>query len=171
MFENLIKAVAPSSVEELKAMFPEMAKELCAQGAKDVDVTQAVSEGKKEVLSLVSAQFGDEAGEKFAALVASGVTAEQIKALKALNPERPAVSAEATLMAEMLKEIKKAGSDNPGVETEDNNSDAGLSVEEKAKKNYATKPDIREKFGSEARYVSFCTAVKAGRIKILGQKK
>ena len=66
-------------------------------------------------MALVNIHFGEEVGEKFKALVDSGLDAEQYKAVKALEPEKkPDADAEAEAQAAALKAIEDAGPDNPG---------------------------------------------------------
>lgn len=64
---------------------------------------------------MAAIQFGAEDGEKFKAIVVSGVTVEQFKAIQAVNPHAAAAGdAESAARAEMLAAIKGAGAGNPG---------------------------------------------------------
>ena len=88
-----------TNVQQLAAVYPTLAEALRAEGAASVDTqaiiasaqTQATDEEKAKVLGLVTLQFGEEAGEKFKAMVETGVTVETLTALKALEP-KPAAS-------------------------------------------------------------------------------
>jgi signal peptide peptidase SppA len=171
------KVVMPSTSAELIAQLPELAKELMDQGAKSVDVKGLTEAAAKEavgaevgrILGLVSAQFGDEAGAAFKLAIESGMTGDQLKAYNALNPKKVEPSAEDKLKAEMLAALQKSGAQNPGAG--DTESGVTLSVEEQAKKDFATKQDIRDAFGVEARYVAFKLAEAAGRIRVLKNRK
>jgi signal peptide peptidase SppA len=168
------KAVAPSNTAELEAAFPELAAQLKDQGAKSVDVAgtvkAAVDEAVKaetgRILGLFEAQFGEEAKKGFAAVVAAGTPGELFSAYKLMNPAQPAPSAEDKKKAEMLAAIQGAGAANPGA-GDGSGSGVILSVEEQAKKDFATKQDIRDEFKSEGQYVAFKLAEAAGKIKIL----
>jgi hypothetical protein len=163
----------PETIEELKAMFPGMTQDLLAQGAKSVDVEgrvrEAVSAETERFLGLVKAQFGEDASKGFAVAVASGMTGEQLKAYKALNPDAAAQSAEDKKKEELLAAIRAAGAQNPGA-GDGSGSGTILSVEDQAKKDFATKQNIRDEFKTEGRYVSFKLAEHSGKIKILNPK-
>lgn len=172
MFEK--KIVAPSTLEELVAIFPQMAADIRDQGVKGVDVAGAVKAAVDaetgRIIGLVSAQFGEDAGRNFAGVVASGMTGNQLAAYKILNPEKPAApSAEDKKKAELLVAIQKAGADNPGA-GDGGGSGVQLSVEDQAKKDFATKQDIRDEFKTEGAYVAFKTAEASGKIRILKSK-
>ena len=66
-------------------------------------------------------QFGDDTADQFKKLVESGVTADQFKAIKDLEPEQPADEADeldADAQAAALEAIQNAGADNPGADNE-----------------------------------------------------
>lgn len=170
------KIVAPSNVTELLAALPELSAELVAQGAKSVDmagqisaaVVAAVKAEADRIMALVSAQFGEEAGKGFAAAVASGMTGEQIKAYKIMNPDKPAQSAEDKKKEELLAAIKAAGAVNPGAG--DQAAGATLPVEDQAKNEYAKSKDLQDEFRAESTYVAFKKAEAEGKVRILKPK-
>ncbi len=85
------------TLAELVAAYPEFAAELRAEGVRSVDLAAAsktaVASERDRILGLAAIQFG-EAGGKFKTIVESGVTTEQLTAIRALNPEQPAAQAD-----------------------------------------------------------------------------
>lgn len=75
------------SVEELKAAFPDIVAQIQSDAIASVDTTGEVKTEVARVVGLAALQFGDDDG-KFQALVDSGVTLEQFKAIKAMEPEK-----------------------------------------------------------------------------------
>jgi signal peptide peptidase SppA len=117
--ENVVSA--PSNLDELTVMFPEIAAEIRDQGAQSVKIGEAVKTAatceQERIMGFVKIVFGEEAGAKFAAVIASGVTAEQFSAITAMNPPAAAQDdAEEKKKAEMLAAIQAAGADNPGAD-------------------------------------------------------
>lgn len=78
-----------TSVEQLQEAFPQLAKQLADTAAESaragVDIetpkTEAVKAETERILGLAKIHFGEEAGEKFASVVAGGVTVDQYKAM------------------------------------------------------------------------------------------
>ena len=113
---------APKTADELTAMFPKLAAEIRQQGADSVDVLQAKTEAAANATNaadarhfgMVKAIFGDDNGAKYAAIIETGVTVEQYKAIR---PE-PESSAEAAAIDKakegMLAAIIETGAQNPG---------------------------------------------------------
>jgi signal peptide peptidase SppA len=108
-----------STVDELKAHAPELCKQLIDTAVAGVDHKEAVQAETARLLGLVNVHFGAEAGEKFKAVVETGVTEEQYKAIRG---DQPAAGTEAGGEAEeidaakqaMLAAIQQSGAQNPG---------------------------------------------------------
>jgi len=103
----------------LEAEYPDFAEQLRDEGKTSVNVDEAVTTAvageTDRVLDLAGIHFGAEAGEKFRAIVTSGISAEQYSAVV---PEgaTPAQSAEAKKMDELLAAITtQTGQDTPGM--------------------------------------------------------
>lgn len=101
------------TIEGLAKDAPELLAEIEATAK-----AEGVKEGKKEgaesessrVLALAKAHFGED-GEKFEALVTSGVNLEQYKAMKDLQPEP---RSEEDLKAQILAELEADSAGDPG---------------------------------------------------------
>jgi hypothetical protein len=114
------------TIAQLAATFPDLFKEIqdksFQEGVDSVDTFEAIETAEQNerdrVLGLVSAKFGDEEGDKFKALVETGVTVDQFKAIADANPAQP----EGDKKDEILEAITEAGADNPG---SDHNADLG----------------------------------------------
>jgi len=100
------------SVKELKSAFPELANELVKEGAASVDVDGKVKAEVDRIFGLIKIEM-PEAGEKFIALVASGVTVDQYTAIKALQPAQPKAD-DKDIKKEILDELKKANTEDVG---------------------------------------------------------
>lgn len=101
------------NLDELKSAHPELVEKLVQEGAASVDVSAAVAGEKDRIMALAGVQFDD--GGKFLALVESGVSADQFKAIKEMSA--PAVDPGAdtdTEKAAMLAMISGAGAADPG---------------------------------------------------------
>jgi signal peptide peptidase SppA len=111
----------PQTVEQLAVALPELAEALRAEGEKRVDLKTARKEAAQaendRILGIAAVQFGDEAGEKFKAVVATGVTVDQFKAIRGTAPA-DTTSTEAAgvqkVKGETLAAIQEAGAGNPG---------------------------------------------------------
>jgi signal peptide peptidase SppA len=92
----------------LEAEYPEFAEQLREEGKKTVNIEEAVNTAviaeTDRIIGLAGIHFGDEAGEKFQAVVASGISVEQYRTV---IPEgsTPAQSGESKLMEKMLEAI------------------------------------------------------------------
>ena len=114
------------TVAELEKQFPELAVQLRESAVAGVDMEAATTAGasaeRERVMGLVAIQFGADAGEKFKAIVDSGVTVDQFQAVSALNGAPAAGSEAAGTEAEVeakaqkaaLAAITAAGAENPG---------------------------------------------------------
>jgi ClpP class serine protease len=111
--------------EQLKAAAPEILKAAedtaRADGAKSVDVDKAKKEAADGagalIIGLAKIHLGEEIGAKFEALVASGVSVDQYKAMKSAIGEPPAAPAAANEEAARLaalEALKTSGAQNPG---------------------------------------------------------
>jgi hypothetical protein len=109
----------------LKAAAPEILKAAedtaRADGAKSVDVDKAKKEASDSagalIIGLAKVHLGEEIGAKFEALVASGVSVDQYKAMKLAIGEPPVAPAAATEEAARiaaLEALKTSGAQNPG---------------------------------------------------------
>ena len=101
----------PETLAELKAMLPELTAQAVDEGKQSVDVTaqstQAATTERERILGLAAIQFGEAAGAKFASLVATNMTVEQFKAVKALNPDPPLITATAIDAAALAEQKKR----------------------------------------------------------------
>jgi len=117
---------APMTVEQLTAAHPDLVEQIRAQGAESVNVKgiqeAAVTSERERILGLAAVQFGEEDGEKFKAVVETGVTVEQFKSIQATQP---AQSKKLDKQEEMLEAIKGAGAPNPGAGDTVNSSTTG----------------------------------------------
>lgn len=130
-------APAIETVEQLAAAFPGLAEQLRQQGRESVDLegarSAAVSDESARILGLAAVMFGEEQGDKFKALVASGITVDQYQAVRGAGdtsgeePESPEAAAVANAKQDMLAAINAAGPENPGAGA---GSDAPASFEE-----------------------------------------
>lgn len=106
----------PLTLEILQADYPDLVGQIEKQGAEGVDIetpaNEAATSERERVLGLANIQFGVDAGEKFKAVVDSGVTVEQFQAVSDAGPE--GAVPDAGKIAEMLEAIHDAGADNPG---------------------------------------------------------
>lgn len=113
------------SIEQLKEAFPELTDRLETDAKKagvasvDADAIKksAADNERARILGLAGVQFGKEAGEKFKAVVETGVTVEQFTAIKeaAGTPEKSGEADAVTKAKEaMLENIHQAGAANPG---------------------------------------------------------
>lgn len=103
-----LKAEHPGLVAELLAEFETEAK------AKAPDVATAVATERTGLLALVGAALGDQAGERVAALVAAGVSAEQVKAVSGVLGQAPAAPAAPDTKAQILAGLQAAAPDPVG---------------------------------------------------------
>lgn len=105
--------------ESLVADHPDLLAQILAEGEEkgkaSIDVktiaSDAVAAERERVTALAKAALGDEAGDKFGKLIASGVDIETYKSIGA-----PIVAPQAKddLKAQILAELKQSGADNPG---------------------------------------------------------
>jgi hypothetical protein len=111
--------------EQLKAAAPEILKAAedtaRADGAKSVDVDKAKKEAADGagalIIGLAKIHLGEEIGAKFEALVASGVSVDQYKAMKSAigdPPAAPAAATEEVARLAALEALKTSGAQNPG---------------------------------------------------------
>lgn len=113
-----LQTIAPKTADELVALFPELCADIRQQGVESVDASlageQAASGERDRIIGLAGVHFGEEVSGKFEAIIKTGVTVEQYKAIR---PE-PVVSEEQKALdaakAATLEAIKQAGADNPG---------------------------------------------------------
>lgn len=112
------------TIEELKAAHPDLVEQIAQQAMATVDISAAVAKETTRIMALAKAQFTD--GEKFVALVESGVTVDQFMAIKGLEapvaPAAPAVPAvpeasAADEKAAMLAAITACSAADPGSQT------------------------------------------------------
>lgn len=108
-----------TTIEALAAAYPELVTAVREQSTAAVDLSgareEAVEAERSRILGICSAHFGTEAGEKFAAIIKTGVTVGQYAAIKATVPEAHATeTAEDRKKAELLASITAAGAGNPG---------------------------------------------------------
>lgn len=121
------KEIKIETTEQLAAAYPDLAQALRAQGADSVDTAaiaqKAADEERARILGLAGVQFGAAAGEKFTAVVETGVTVAQFTAITAAagGTQTPADAAAANLekaKADQLAAIQAAGAANPGADSQ-----------------------------------------------------
>jgi len=106
-----------TTTEQLAAAYPDLTAAVREQGAKSVDLEGARKEAsanaaqseKERILGLAAVHFGAEEGDKFSGIVNTGVTVEQLKAIRGSEPEGRAVSAEDRKRDEILQALKGSG--------------------------------------------------------------
>ncbi len=127
MDRNKDKQIKIETVEQLAAAYPDLAAELREQGKNSVDTAavarQAADAERGRILGLAGVQFGAEAGEKFRAVVETGVTVEQFEAIAQASgqPQTKADTAAENLKkakAEQLAAIQASGAQNPGADSQ-----------------------------------------------------
>ncbi len=118
--KNKDKATAenntPKTVEELEAMYPDLTSRLRQQAIDDAQADTADAE-KERIIGLANVHFGEEAGSRFAAIINTGVTVEQYKAIRGdAPPEGEAAESKkvAEEKAKMLEALHNAAPENPG---------------------------------------------------------
>lgn len=113
-----------TTTEQLAAAYPDLTAAVREQGAKSVNLDAAKKEasenaarGEKErILGLAGIHFGSEEGEKFAGIVNTGVTVEQLKAIRGSEPSTTAESDEDKKREEMLAALKGSGASPVGAD-------------------------------------------------------
>jgi hypothetical protein len=117
------------TVEDIRAQHGELVAQIEEAARLGVDtekVASAARDSERErILGIAAVQFGEEEGERFRAVVETGVTVEQFKAIKGAAPVQAKAggSKEADeVKAQMLGVIQGAGAENPGVGGGDSNS-------------------------------------------------
>jgi hypothetical protein len=117
------------SIEDLKAKYPELVQEIEDKARDGVNNEQTLksvagearTQERDRILGLADVQFGEEGGQKFRAVVDSGVTVEQFKAVSEVTGKAPVEEPESDeantvndAKKEMLDAIEGAGAENPG---------------------------------------------------------
>jgi len=110
-----------TTIEQLAAAYPDLTAAVREQGVKSVNLEAATREAagkattaeKDRILGLAGVHFGTEEGAKFAGIVNTGVTVEQLTAIRGSEKSVQAQSAEDKKREELLAGIKGAGA--PGV--------------------------------------------------------
>lgn len=111
------------SLGELAAAYPDYADQLREEGKKSVNLKEAadtaVSAESQRILGLAGIHFGAEAAEKFKAIVSSGITVEQYRAVipEGSEPAKAeAEKAETEMMNKLLEAITtQTGQQMPGM--------------------------------------------------------
>jgi len=105
--------IMPTTLEELKKDAPALLEEIQAAAvAKGID--EGIKLGKESILELAKEHFSD--GEAFETLAKSGVTLEQYKAIKSLQPKQ---ADETELKAKILSELEADKIGDPGAGADD----------------------------------------------------
>jgi len=110
-----------TTLEQLAAAYPDLVNQIKAQAASEAKSAgnQAVEDERTRILGLADIQFGAETGEKFRAVIKTGVSVEQFTAIRGAAPENQGQSdhEEKSIekaKSEMLTALKGSGADNPG---------------------------------------------------------
>jgi len=126
--QGAIKMSEIKTIEALTEKYPSLVAQIVEQAeqngeSKAMETVEQARDGERDrVLDLISAQFGDEAGEKMKTIVESGVTVEQFQAIKGLAGDGGNVQGEKESDEERaareaaLKAIEDSGADNPGAD-------------------------------------------------------
>lgn len=126
----------PKTAAELQARYPEPSAELVQQGKDSVDVEavrqEATTAETARMLDFASAYFGDEAAGKFKAIIESGASVEQFKAITGGKPPGASAGLESIskVKEELLAAIQAAGPENPGAGGNHGDQDFMAMVEE-----------------------------------------
>jgi hypothetical protein len=154
--------------EQFIADFPEVVEKLVAERAEKLAiglVKPAIEKAEAENAKALKAAVETERKR------VTDILAISVSGMEAVLREK--VISGATLEQAkdaVLEEIRKR---TPGTVGDQPPADslAGLSVEEKAKKEFAAKPELRGEFREEATYIAFRKAEAEGRAKILTSKR
>ncbi len=119
-----------STIEEITAEYPDLVKAIQDDAKSDLDqaVQLAADDERSRIMSLAIARFGETEGEKFRAIVESGITLDQFQATMAVvepvaddnSPEANSIDA---AKAQMLTAIEDAGAENPGHDSNSQSSE------------------------------------------------
>jgi signal peptide peptidase SppA len=108
-------------IKELKEKHPDLVLEIHGEGVKEgresIDVDKIKNEEGDRILGLADVQFGEGEGGKLRAVVETGVTVDQFKAVKGTMPEKAIDNQDENLKDKMIDVITDAGPDNPGSDT------------------------------------------------------
>ncbi|MCP4624258.1 MAG: signal peptide peptidase SppA [bacterium] len=109
------------TIDILTADHSDLVEQIRAEAIGSVDQekikAEAVTAENERIMGLVAINFGKKEADKFAAIVAAGVTVEQFQAIRDVTPTPSNTTLEADddkKKAEMLEAIKAAGPANPG---------------------------------------------------------
>lgn len=115
MLKKTIKAEdAHVTLELLQAEYPDLVEQIRQEGIASINITDleinAAHKERGRILDLVMAQFGEKAGNSFKAIVETGITVDQLKAIQGIQPAGEAKD----IKEDLLKAINDAGAENPG---------------------------------------------------------
>jgi len=104
-----------TTVEQLKTELPELCDQIFKDGGASIDAeairAEAANSTTHQVLDLAVGFFGEKLGEKFATLVETGVTRDQLAAIQGTLPAGNDTNA---AMAGMLSALQNTGAPDPG---------------------------------------------------------
>jgi len=110
-----------TTIDSLTAAFPELVQKVqesaveAAKGKLEADAKKAEQE---RILELIGIQFNEDQSGKLKSVIESGVSAEQFKAIKSLNPKADAgdqeTDEERQARQKALDAIAGAGAEDPG---------------------------------------------------------
>ncbi len=150
------------TVEKLTETAPELVESLREEGKKE-GLQAGMKAERARIAGIREAAFED-MEELTAKFVEDGVSVED--ATRRFN-ER-----EKERKADKLADLQKSAPKTTGPGTpEEEEGGSNLSVEEKAKREFAKSAELQDEFGSEGIYVAFMKADAEGRVKILGAKE
>jgi len=161
--------------DELQAQFPDLFKEIQAEGLAnasreeiekehaDIVATIAQEATDREhtrIMGIFTEAYGKETGEKFSTIIKPGATVADMMAF-----------AQDRAKQDILKDLVDAGPDSVGQELEVSDDPlAGLEGEALYKAEYERTPDLKDEYGSIESYIAYRTAEAAGRVKSLKKK-
>jgi signal peptide peptidase SppA len=123
--EKKITIVAPTTVAELTAAFPDLAEALRSEGVASVDVDAATGAERDRVLGLAKVHFGADAGGRFVEIVESGVSEAQYKAICGDNAPGQPAAGKIEGADKILEGLKGSGAGNPGADNGSLDLEAG----------------------------------------------
>jgi len=176
IYNQLKREAHVMNKDELKAQFPDLFKEVLAEGfssASDEEIKRArpdlaaslksegAAEERSRVMGIFNEAYGKETGEKFGAIVKPGASVADMMAFAQDK-------AKADILAKMTKEAPESVGQETGA---GESAFAGLQGEELYKAEYGNDPEIQKEYGSLDAYVAYKKAEAQGRVRLLRKKQ
>jgi len=175
MYTTLKMEAGIMTKEELQAQFPDLFKEVLAEGlanasradieAAHTDTVATISQEATDrehtrIMGIFTEAYGKDTGDKFSAIIKPGATVADMMAF-----------AQDRAKQEVLKDLVDAGPESVGQELEVSDDPlAGLEGEALYKAEYERTPDLKDEYGSLEAYIAYRTADADGRVRTLKKK-